>query len=142
MLAILGAVLTTFAASSVSACGFPGCENAKTPGYWKNHPEAWPVDVVTIGGVPYTKEAAIEIIMTSGSGDKTYTMFRALVAAMLNLENGCDDCIEDVVEDADEWMTDNPLGSDVKGSSEAWQDGGEMLYTWLDLYNNGEACPT
>jgi hypothetical protein len=30
-----------------------------TPGYWKNHPEAWPVQTVTVGGVSYTKAQAI-----------------------------------------------------------------------------------
>ena len=26
-----------------------------TPGYWKNHPDAWPVDSITVGGVSYSK---------------------------------------------------------------------------------------
>ena len=56
-----------------------------TPGYWKNHPEAWPVDEITIGGVTYTKVEAIAIMNTPEKGDKTYTMFSALVAATLNV---------------------------------------------------------
>jgi hypothetical protein len=30
-----------------------------TPGYWKNHPDAWPVSSITVGGVAYTKAQAI-----------------------------------------------------------------------------------
>jgi len=30
-----------------------------TPGYWKNHPEAWPVSSITVGGLTYTKAQAI-----------------------------------------------------------------------------------
>ena len=33
-----------------------------TPGYWKNHPDAWPVAVITIGGETYTKGDAIAIM--------------------------------------------------------------------------------
>ena len=29
-----------------------------TPGFWKNHPEAWPVSTITVGGVEYTLDEA------------------------------------------------------------------------------------
>src|SRR6185295_7670920 len=29
-----------------------------TPGYWKNHPAAWPVASITVGGITYTKAQA------------------------------------------------------------------------------------
>lgn len=117
------------------------CPGTGTPGYWKNHPEAWPVDNITIGGVTYTKAAAIAIMQTSGSGDKTYTMFKALVAAKLNLLLGCDSsCIGATVTLADSWMEEyGPVGSGIKGSSYAWGLG-EPLYRELDDYNNGELC--
>lgn len=86
-----------------------------TPGYWKNHPEAWPVENITIGGVTYTKEEAIEILKTPENGDKTYNMFSALVAAKLNVLIGNDDsCINDTILKADKWMaTYGPVGSGV-----------------------------
>ncbi len=56
-------------------------------GYWKNHPDAWPVDEITIGGVTYTKEEAIAIMKAKKvDGDKTYDMFNHLCFAMLNVE--------------------------------------------------------
>jgi hypothetical protein len=110
-----------------------------TPGYWMNHPEAWPVDEITIGGVTYTKDEAIGYMMDPVKRDKTFTMFPALVAAKLNVLIGNDDsCIADIITAADAWMADNPLGSKVRGNSDAWKEG-EPLYWALDEYNNGDA---
>ncbi len=118
-------------------CGLPG---TGTPGYWKNHPEAWPVEEITIGGVTYTKDEAIGLMDMPVKGDKTYTMFQALVAAKLNvLVGNLHDCIADTISAADAWMAANPPGSGVKGSSDAWQSG-EAWYEALDAYNNGELC--
>ncbi len=112
-----------------------------TPGYWKNHPEAWPVEEITIGGVTYTKDEAIGYLMTAESGDKTFTMFRALVAAKLNVLIGNEDsCIVTTIAAADGWMaTYGPVGSGLAASTEAWEMG-EPLYEMLDAYNNGELC--
>jgi hypothetical protein len=109
-----------------------------TPGYWKNHPEAWPVDEITIGGLVYTRAEAISFMMDPVAGDKTFTMFPALVSAKLNVLAGNDDtCIADTIAAADAWMASYPVGSGVEGSSPAWKEG-EPLYEDLDLYNNGD----
>src|SRR4051794_26153743 len=42
-----------------------------TPGYWKNHPEAWPTQTITIGGGTYTKAAAIAWPDPVGHGKTT-----------------------------------------------------------------------
>ncbi|MBN1133650.1 MAG: PKD domain-containing protein, partial [Methanosarcinaceae archaeon] len=115
-------------------------------GYWKNHLDAWvypdgtPINYIEIGGVLYTKEDAIIEMKKPVKGDKTYTMFPSLVAAKLNVMVGNDgDCINDTIAEADEWMALNPLGSNVRGNSDAWEIG-ESLYWELDDYNNGELC--
>jgi len=111
-----------------------------TPGYWMNHPDAWPVDYITIGGVTYAKMDAIAIMKAPVKKDKTYTMFPALVAAKLNVEIGNTSyCIEDTISDADQWLVAYPLGSGVKANSPAWKIG-EPLYLKLDDYNNGLLC--
>ena len=111
-----------------------------SPGYWKNHPADWPVDVITIGGLIYSKGAAITIMNAPGNGDKTYSMFEHLVAAKLNVLMGCDpSCINEVIDDADAWMVDHPIGSGVSGDGPAWDDG-EPLKDMLDDYNNGYLC--
>ncbi|WP_369799647.1 hypothetical protein [Methanosarcina sp. MTP4] len=113
-----------------------------TPGYWKNHPEAWPVDEIEIGGIIYPRDDAIDYMMDPVKKDKTFTMFPALVAAKLNvlIGNEYDKCAEeagiDFIAEADAWMEENPIGSKVKGNSKEWKEG-EPLYEWLDWYNNG-----
>ena len=111
-----------------------------TPGYWKNHPEAWPVDEITIGGIPYTVDAAIATMNAKSGKDKSYDMFRALVSAKLNVGIGNESsCIEDVIRTADAWMVQHPAGSGVTAGSSAWQEI-EWAYTLLDNYNNGLLC--
>jgi hypothetical protein len=103
-----------------------------------NHPEAWPVDEITIGGITYTKDEAIALMMQPVKGDKTLTMFPALVAAKLNVLNGCSAscCVQSCIASADAWMAANPAGSGVKANDAAWQCEGECLYLCLDAYNN------
>jgi len=127
-------------ASACYDCG-PG---VGTPGYWKNHPEAWPVGEITLGGVTYSKAEAIALMDQPVKKDKSITMFKAAVATYLNLADG--NCSEDCnasghLADADEWLTNFPVGTGIKASSEAWQySHGEAIYWWLDAYNNGEKC--
>jgi hypothetical protein len=112
-----------------------------TPGYWKNHPEAWPVAEIDIGGVTYIKDDAIAFMKSPVKRDKSFTMFSALVAAKLNVTIGADVCagIAEAMNEVDAWMAAYPLGSSIKGKSEAWGLG-EPLYWELDEYNNGYLC--
>lgn len=128
----------TVAFGNTYTCGMPG---TGTPSYWKNHPEAWPVEAIDIGGVTYTKAEAIEYMDMPKKGDKTIAMFRALVAAELNVFIGnVSSCIAGTIDDTDAWMaTHGPVGSGVKARSDAWQEA-EELYEKLDSYNNGELC--
>lgn len=116
-----------------------------TPGYWKNHPEAWPVTKLTVGGVVYTQQQILAILGTP-DGDKRYTLFRALVSAKLNCLIGNDvSCINSFIANADVWLclyvpaTGLPNGTAVGGTSAAWRTG-EPLYLCLDAYNNGQLC--
>jgi hypothetical protein len=109
-----------------------------TPGYWKNHPEAWPVDSITVGGITYTKAQAIYIMSSAVEKDKWITMFKGLVAAKLNVAIGTDPtCIAATITAANLWM--ETYASPVRASSEAWHVG-EPLYCTLDAYNNGLLC--
>jgi hypothetical protein len=121
-------------------CPCDGC--TRTPGYWRNHPDEWPVDEITIGGVTYTKGVAIIYLQTRTAGDKSLTMFKALVAAKLNALAGADtSCIAETIAAADAWMLENPVGSNVPGGGvdSPWRDG-EPLKNALDDYNNGLLC--
>jgi hypothetical protein len=111
-----------------------------TPGYWKNHPEAWPQGSITIGGATYSKDAAIAWLNKVGK-DKTTTMFSSLVSATLNVVIGnTDSCIASTITMANAWMAHyGPIGSKVAASSPAWAEG-EPLHQQMDAYNNGLLC--
>jgi hypothetical protein len=115
-----------------------GC--VRSPGYWKNHPDAWPVSSITIGGKTYSRTDAISLMNKEVRGDKTYTLFRALVSARLNVLAGANSsCITDTITAADAWMRLHRVGSAVTGDRDAWKIG-EPLYIKLDDYNNGKGC--
>jgi hypothetical protein len=108
-----------------------------TPGYWKNHTEAW--TGVTIGGVWYSASDA-SALMGKVSKDKTVSLFSQLVAAKLNREHGNESgCIDAGIAAADAWLTTYPVGSGVAASTAAWQ---RIAQTHKDLddYNNGRLC--
>jgi len=110
-----------------------------TPGYWKNHPEAWPVGSITVGGVTYTKAQAIAWLGKTGK-DKTVTMFQSLVSAMLSVMIGNDgSCINAAIAQGNAWLATYPLGSNVGGGSAAWA-AGDPIHNTLDAYDNGLLC--
>jgi hypothetical protein len=110
-----------------------------TPGYWKNHPEAWPA-TITIAGITYSRDDAIAWLKRVGK-DKTTTMFSSLVSAKLNVLMGNNSsCVDATIALADAWMAANgPVGSNVAASSPAWAEG-QPLHITLDDYNNGRLC--
>jgi hypothetical protein len=111
-----------------------------TPGFWKNHPEAWTLDPIVIGGVTYTKDQALLLLDPSSSKDKTITMFSSLLSAKLNVAFGTDpSCVASTIVLADAWMVQYPVGSHVEASSYAWKVG-EPLHRLMDNYNNGMLC--
>jgi len=117
----------------------PPAPGTGTPGYWKNHPDAWPDAGVTVGGVYYSKETAIALMQMPASRDKTMTMFDALVAAKLNVLAGNDDsCIASYIDEADAWLAAYPVGSGVTagGAASPWRVG-QPIAAMLDSYNNG-----
>jgi hypothetical protein len=110
-----------------------------TPGYWVNHPEAWPVETITLGGVAYSKADALALL-SAGGKDKSLTMFSSLVSAKLNVLVGNDSsCVASTIEAADAWMTTYPARSNVHAASLAWKRG-EPLHRLMDNYNNGMLC--
>lgn len=110
-----------------------------TPGYWKTHPEAWPVTNLTIGNTIYTKSQLLVWLNKNVSGDKRITMMKNLICAKLNVIIGNEsNCIDSAIIAADEWWI--LYGNrKVSGSSYAWNVG-EFIANELDNYNNGLLC--
>ena len=124
-----------------------------TPGYWKNHPDAW---VVLDGGLligdwnrngtcdageaclAMTADEAMAALSTPPRGDSTYNVARPLVAAWLNIMTFNEaSCIVDDVDAAVAWLLTNPVGSSP--DRDAWGDIAETAKR-LDDYNNGRLC--
>lgn len=127
--------------STATICGPVG---TGTPGYWLNHPEAWPVSQIIIhdytwnNTIVFSKEDAIELMSKPVKGDKWLTMFSAFVAAALNVANGnCNPTCYSLAE-VEAWLYQFYYLRPIEAKSEAWQySHGEALYWCLDGYNNG-----
>ena len=112
----------------------------RSPGYWKNHSDNWPVDSITMGGRTYTKLQAIALMRLPEKGDKTKSVFRHLVAAKLNVLAGNDDnCVADAISAADAWLMRFPICSRIKASGPQWKRIAASV-SMLDDYNNGLLC--
>ncbi len=125
-------------AGTALACG------VRSPGYWKNHPDDWPVDHIHIitgnpgEAITYSEAQVLDALLSPVKGDKSYTLFSALVAALLNGYNGApmDPSTLATRNEAICWCYAHPPGSGVEASSDAWKYA-EPLYLILDDYNNG-----
>jgi len=61
-----------------------------TQGYWKNHPEVWPVTNLTLGTVNYTAAELLSILQQPAQGNGLIILAHQLIAAKLNIFNGAD----------------------------------------------------
>jgi len=116
-------------------CNGEYCQD--TPGFWKNHPEAWPVSSLILGDTPYTMVQLMRILDTPTQGDIRIILAQHLIAAKLNVLSG-DDPIDDI-GDADAYLTAHGLlmGPHPTGSDK--QDG-VAIKDALVAYN--EYCPS
>lgn len=80
-------------------------------GYWKNHPADWPVMNLDLGADNPDQAALLDILNTSPRGDATIILARSLIAAKLNMAAGAGDGIADVIDAADAYLTEHPVGS-------------------------------
>jgi hypothetical protein len=119
-------------------------ESPSTPcvqgqGYWKNHPDQWPVIQLLLGNNAYDKEQLLSILRQPVRGNGLVLLAHQLIAAKLNIVNGADgSCIEQTLADADALIGNlvvPPVGDgylrpgDVSGLADI-----------LDGYNEGAVC--
>jgi hypothetical protein len=114
-----------------------------TQGYWKNHPDVWPVNSLMLGSQIYTQTELLEILGTPSGGDASLILAKQLIAAKLNIANGSDPTpISSTIADADSLLSmfGGKLPYNVKPSSAI----GQMMINdanTLDRYNNGLLTP-
>jgi len=108
-------------------------------GYWKNHPEAWPVTELQLGNVTYNQQQLLDILHQPVRGNGLVLLAHQLIAAELNIANGSDpSCIQQTIDDANALIGDlvvPPVGDgylaprDVSGLADT-----------LGQYNEGMLC--
>ncbi len=116
----------------------PGGGCTFTQGYWKNHPEVWPVSSLTLGSVTYSKEQLLQILSKPVQGNGLVSLARQLIAAKLNVANGAAPAaIADTIAAADALIgSKNVLTGGYIHPSQS-----SALNDKLDQYNNGVIGP-
>jgi hypothetical protein len=91
-------------------CGTSGC--TLTQGYWKTHPEDWPVDSLVIGGVTYSSFQLMVLLWSPVNKDASISLAHQLAAALFNLADGASasPSVTAAVAAAQAWMADNRDG--------------------------------
>lgn len=109
-------------------------------GYWKTHPEAWPVSTLTLGTVSYDQTQLLSILGQQVQGNGLVSLAHQLIAAKLNVARGADDsAIASSITAADALIGSlevPPVGS---GSLDPSATG--ALNTALTNYNEGVTGP-
>ncbi len=76
----------TFFATTKQNGGTNEC--VRSQGYWKTHPEAWPVNALRLGNIIYTKVQLLAIWNTPAAGNGLISLAHQLMAAKLNIISG------------------------------------------------------
>jgi len=108
-------------------------------GYWKNHPDAWPVTQLQLGNQVYDQEQLLSILHQPVRGNGLVLLAHQEIAAKLNIANGADgSCIEQTLADADALIGDllvPPVGTGYLQPADV-----STLADTLDDYNEGALC--
>jgi len=106
-------------------------------GFWKNHPEAWAVDELTLDGVTYTKDQLLQILNTPSGGDVTYRVATQLIAALLNVMSGAVVPAEvaEALDSAQEFLAEYRLGTAPTAPAALLE--AERIVTTLTAFNEG-----
>jgi len=110
-----------------------------TIGYWRNHPENWPIDSLVVGNRTYTKRELLDILRTPPKGNASIILAYQFIAARLNAAYGADTgVVSGSLTAAQAWFVLHAIGSATSGSV-AQQ--GIDLGALLDAWNNGLVGP-
>lgn len=124
-------------ASSTEEGGEEEC--AYTQGYWKNHPESWTVDSLTLGSVQYSKAQVLGIFGQPVQGNGLVALAHQLCAVKLNIANGSyAGDINDEVAAADALI--GSLVVPPVGSGSLHPSATSALVGALDDFNNHGGC--
>jgi hypothetical protein len=113
-----------------------------TQGYWKNHPEKWPVSALTLtlGTITYSQADLLTILGTPAAGNGLVSLAHQLIATKLNIAFGATSApIQSSVNAADALIGNN-LVPTIGGGFLSPSSTSSLINT-LDHYNNGLLGP-
>jgi hypothetical protein len=129
---------TPTASPTATPTGTPvGCVFGQ--GFWKNHPDHWPVTQLQLGNVTYNQQQLLSILNAAVRGNGLLILAYQEIAAKLNIANGADgSCIQQTLADADALIGDlviPPVGTGFLRPRDV-----SALADVLEQYNEGELC--
>ncbi len=111
-----------------------------TQGYWRTHPDAWPVTSLTLGTVTYQAAELMAILDNPAQGNGLVILTHQLIAAKLNIANGADpSVVQQAITDADNMigaLVVPPIGNGYLAPGQT----GDLTET-LTEYNEGTIGP-
>lgn len=111
-----------------------------TQGYWKTHPEAWPVSSLTLGTVSYSKTKLLAILSQPVQGNGLVSLARQLIAAKLNLAAGASPAaVASIITMADGLIAGRVVPPN--GSGSLTTSSTSVITQALDDFNNGLSGP-
>jgi hypothetical protein len=112
-------------------------------GFWKTHPDAWPVTSLTLGSQSYSQAELLTILKTPVRGDASVVLAYQLIATKLNIADGSDPTpVNATIADADSLLSQfaSKLPYKVAPSSRTGQQMvGDAIV--LAIYNTGILTP-
>jgi hypothetical protein len=109
-------------------------------GYWRNHPNAWPVTSLTLGTVTYQAAELMAILDNPARGNGLVILTHQLIAAKLNIAYGADpSAVQQAIADADNMigaLVVPPIGNGYLAPGQT----GDLTET-LTEYNEGTIGP-
>jgi hypothetical protein len=131
-------VSDTITCATLPCVGGSSCTYSQ--GYWRNHPNAWPVTSLTLGTVTYQAAELMAILDDPARGNGLVILVHQLIAAKLNIANGADpSAIQQAITDADNMigtLVVPPIGNGYLPPGQT----GDLTET-LTEYNEGTIGP-
>ena len=111
-----------------------------TQGYWKNHPDQWPVTTLTLGNQSYTQAQLLAILSQPVKGNGLVSLAHQLIAAKLNIADGATApaSVQLAIAAADQAIGNRAVPPIGNGSLSTSSVSG--LVSILDAFNNGNAA--
>jgi hypothetical protein len=131
-------VSDTITCATLPCVGGSSCTYSQ--GYWRNHPNAWPVTSLTLGTATYQAAELMAILDDPARGNGLVIVVHQLIAAKLNIANGADpSAVQQAITDADNMigaLVVPPIGNGYLPPGQT----GDLTET-LTEYNEGTIGP-